>query len=367
MTSRERLLRAMRHEPVDRVPVSTYELVGWDPDSWENQLPAYRRLMDVIRRETDCVYMCEPTYVKKSNDAVETRRWQEYGQNFTTVVYHSPSGDLTARYRSDQGVNTVWTLEHPLKEIGDIDRYLSLPYEVPQVEMTDFYRRQAELGDRGVMMISPADPLCLAAELFEMGTFLVYALTETERILYLMDAIHERQMALLGRILRNDVKDVVFRICGPEYATAPYLPARYFHRFVTRYLIPMCRDIRLAGGIPRIHCHGRIAGVIDEFAQTDAMALDPLEPPPDGDMPLAELKKRYGDKFCLFGNIELRELEFASRERIDALVRAAIDDAAQGSGFVLMPTASPINEELSPVTEANYMQMIESALRYGRQ
>ena len=57
--------------------------------------------------------------------------------------------------------------------------------------------------------------------LFEMSTFLMYAITEPEKIKYFLDALHERQMFNLKRILKNDVKDVIFRICGPEYATPP--------------------------------------------------------------------------------------------------------------------------------------------------
>jgi hypothetical protein len=98
---------------------------------------------------------------------------------------------------------------------------------------------------------------------------------------------------------------------------------------------------------------------------TDAECLDPIEPPPDGDMELAEIKKLYGKKFCLFGNIELKELECSDKGRIDFLVKKAILDAKKDSGFVLMPTAAPINVPLSKKKEENYLQLFESALEYG--
>ena len=47
-------------------------------------------------------------------------------------------------------------------------------------------------------------------------------------------------------------------------------------------------------------------------------------------------------------------------------MRQAMTDAKAGGGFILMPTAAPINVPLSPRTEANYLQMIESAWRYGQ-
>ena len=39
--------------------------------------------------------------------------------------------------------------------------------------------------------------------------------------------------------------------------------------------------------------------------------------------------------------------------------------AKEGGRYVIMPTAAPINEDLSPVTERNYEVMIETALAWS--
>ena len=365
MNSRERLLKCIRHQPVDRVPISTYELVGWNSETWENKEPSYKRLMDNIRCYTDCIYMIDPGFKGVSNPIPDIEEWYEGASHFIRRIYHTGNRELISLHRTDKGIYTTWTLKHLLEGIPDIDTYLSMPYEPPELDMTAFYKEQEKLGDKGLMMISVADPICIAAELFEMSTFLVYAVTEPEKIKYLLDAIHERQMYDLRNILKNDVKDVIFRICGPEYATPPYLSPDYYFNYVTCYLIDICKEIRNAGGIPRIHSHGKIAKIINQFAMTEAEGIDPIEPLPDGDMELADIKRLYGKKFCLFGNMELKELECSDTRRIDFLVRNIINSAKEGSGFVLMPTASPINVPLSAKTEENYIQMIESALKYG--
>lgn len=366
MTSRERLLRCIRHEPIDRVPISTYELVGWNPDSFENNQPSYKTLMDVIREKTDCVYMLNPGERNVNLQPTDVQTWREGKSVYTRRTFATSKGDLSMLQREDDDVYTVWTIEHLLKDLSDIEKYLSLPYTPSEFDMADFYRRQEALGDKGVMMITVEDPICQAAELFEMGEFLTYAITEPEVIHSFMDAIYERQSADLDNLLKNDVRDIIIRVCGPEYATPPYMNPTYYEELVTRFLKPICRKIREAGGIPRIHSHGKIGKIIDQFAQTDAMAIDPVEQPPDGDITLAEVKKRYGKQFCLFGNLELKELETSTPERIDQLVREAMESAKEGSGFVLMPTASPINTPLSRRTQKNYFQMIESAYRYGQ-
>jgi len=365
LSSRERLLRCIHHQSIDRVPVSTYELVGWNENAWENKEPTYGKLMNVIRENTDCIYMFDAYVGQDPDESEETENWEEGLSTYSKKIFHSKKGDLTALYRTDKDIHTTWTLKHLLEDINDIDKYLSLPYKTPIFDMDLLFKEQVKLGDKGVMMISVYDPIGLAADLFEMGTFLIHAITESEKIKYLMDAIHERQMCGLKEILKYDVRNIIFRICGPEYATPPYLSPEYYYEFVTRYLNKICRTIRDAGGIPRIHSHGKIGKVIDQFAGTDAQGLDPIEPLPDGDIDLADVKKNYGQKFCLFGNIELKELETADRKRIDFLVKKAMEAAKEGGGFVLMPTASPINVPLSAVTEQNYLQMIESALEYG--
>jgi hypothetical protein len=366
MTSKERLLCCIRHEPVDHVPISTYELVGWNADSWENNDPSYHALMDVIREKTDCIYMLTPDLISPFDPLMEKNQWREGASSFERTVYHTPMGDLESLHREDDGIHTRWTIKHMLEEIGDIDKYLSMPYIPPKPDMAPFFREQEALGDKGIMMITVSDPICVAAELFEMGRFLTFALEEPARIQYLLDALHERQIQELAGILKHNVKDVLFRICGPEYATPPYLPPRLFPQLVTRYLITIIKNIREAGGLVRIHSHGKIGRVLDQFALTDAQGLDPIEPPPDGDIELADVKRIVGDKFCLFGNIELKELENVGRDRIDAIVHSVMDAAKHGGGFVLMPTAAPINSPLSKQTEGNYLQMIDSALKYGK-
>ena len=141
MNSRQRLLNCIFHKPVDRVPVSTYELVGWNSNSWENKEPSYKRLMDIIRKHTDCVYMMNPEFKQSSTPpSTEIKAWDSGEKHFEKVVHHTPKGDLEAVYRNDKGIYTTWTLEHFLKDVEDIDKYLSMPYEAPVVDMSEFYR-----------------------------------------------------------------------------------------------------------------------------------------------------------------------------------------------------------------------------------
>jgi uroporphyrinogen-III decarboxylase len=155
-------------------------------------------------------------------------------------------------------------------------------------------------------------------------------------------------------------------VVGAEYVTPPYLPPRLFERFVVRYTAPMIQRIHAHGAYARLHCHGRIRQVLPMIAEMGVDALDPVEAPPSGDITLAEVKRLYGDRLCLMGNLQLRDLETASAEEMAAIVQETLAAGMPGGGFVIMPTAAPINADLSPVTERNYRIFIETALEYGR-
>jgi len=388
MTSRERLLKALAIEEADRVPISCYEMVGWDLDNWYNHQSSYRDLMQLVRDRTDCIYMGHlpgrmpgklPDRVlvekgegaEKWRDCVTIDRWREGKSEFVRTTYHTPRGELTQLDRRDDDVFTTWTLEHPLKTIEDIDKYLSIEWELGDMDLNEFAADQRNLGEHGIMMASLPDPICVAAELYEMGQYLVHAVTQTKRIKYLMDVIHERHMLRLRTVMDAGTQagvnwsEVMFRICGPEYATPPYLSPEFFALLVTPYVKEMSDVMHEHGAKMRLHCHGRIGRVLNEIMKTDPDAIDPIEPPPDGDVPLGEVKKRIGDRVCLLGNLELKLLEHGKAEEVRQFVIDAMVQAKPGGGYVIMPTSSPINIPLSKKTEENYRIFIETALEYG--
>jgi hypothetical protein len=369
MNCTERLLACLRGKPVDRVPVSAYELVGWNAEAWENKHPSYRRLMDLIREKTDCLYMCGVHVPNRRAGEIDAHdeRWDEGDQHVTRHTVRAPSRTLTTVTSHSDHVMTTWKREHPVKDLDDLAAYLDLPWEAGEPDFGELKRAWKDLaGTRGLPLISVGDPVCELAEAFEFGEFMVYAVTETDALAAALDRLHERYAERLRRILTGPVQNCVFRICGPEYATPPYLPPELFRRFVTRYDAQYVQMIQAAGAFARIHSHGKVARVVDQLAEMAPDALDPLEPPPDGDIDVAGLKRILGARVCLMGGIELKHLEHGDAAFVEELTRRTLAEGKPGGRFVIMPTAAPINLPLAPKTEENYFRFIETALDAGR-
>jgi uroporphyrinogen-III decarboxylase len=251
-----------------------------------------------------------------------------------------------------------------LKGPEDLEVFLDLPMQEAgqQVDATAFLKAEASLGDSGLVMIDTPDPLCLAALLFDMGEYTVTAMTEPDmfhRLLERFAAILLPTTEEVARLLPGRL----WRIYGPEFASPPYLPPRLFREYVCRYDRPMIDIIHRSGGYARVHSHGRLKSILDDIVAMDADALDPIEPPPQGDVELAFVREKYGRQLVLFGNLEIADIENMEPRRFAEKVKRALDEGTSGAGrgFVLMPSAAPYGRELSPRTMKNYETIIEVA------
>ena len=372
MLRRERLMATLRGESVDRPPVSFYEINGLgedptDPDPFNIYThPSWRPLIDLAREKTDRIVMKGVAFKDTLPDPLVEMGREEIvlrGRSRLTTRTISVGGRvLTTRTRQDQDLNTVWTEEHLLKDVDDLEAFLQIPEQdfAGKPDPAAVLETEAILGDTGIVMIDTPDPICLAAALFEMGQYTLIAMTEPALFRRLLDrfaAFLQRRTAAVAEALPGRL----WRIYGPEYASPPYLPPALFREYVCEYDRTMVREIRRHGGFARLHSHGNLKEILDDIVSLEADGLDPIEPPPQGDVELRYVRERYGKQLVLFGNLEVSDIENLPTARFAEKVKRALDEgtSGEGRGFVLMPSACPYGRELSPLTVANYSKIIE--------
>ena len=219
---------------------------------------------------------------------------------------------------------------------------------------------EAALGDTGIVMIDTPDPLCMAASLFSMADYTVIAMTERA----LFHNLLERFAAVLWRkteAIAEALPGRLWRICGPEYASPPYLPPQLFREYVRHYDEPMVAAIQRHGGYARIHSHGNLKAILDDIVAMHPAGLDPIEPPPQGDVELAYVRERYGKDMVLFGNLEASDIENLPTPQFREKVKRALEEGTRGEGrgFVLMPSACPYGRVITPDTYGNYALMVD--------
>ena len=121
----------------------------------------------------------------------------------------------------------------------------------------------------------------------------------------------------------------------PRIHVPPYLRPHLFREYVVGYDAPVVKAIQRTGGFARIHSHGRLRLILDDIASTGCDGLDPIEPPPQGDVTLAEVRERHGQQMVLFGNLEASDIENLAAENFTSKVGGApwMREPAEGHGW----------------------------------
>lgn len=378
MTRRERLMATIHGKPVDRPAVCFYELNGTDqnpddPDEFNiHSHPSWKPLLDMTRDYTDRIVMRRMKFTNPYKNiwdlSVCTNTRLPGGK--LQMDYAYTLGERTFTYRSirEPDVDTVWNVSCVFKDEDDLEYYLSFPDETvtPVPDISHILETERQIGDAGIVCIDVASPLCVVAQYFDMPDFLIIA--NSNRPLFHKALERTAQRILLEvEAFAQAAPRRLWRIYGPEYASAPFLPPELFYEYVIKYDKPIVDAINRSGGFARIHSHGNLRGIIDYIAGVGYAGMDPIEPPPQGDMELSEVREKIGKDMVLFGNIEISEIETLDEIAFAKRVKDAIRDgySKEGRGFVLMPTACPLGRVLSPKTVRNYEIMIE-AVQTGR-
>ncbi len=375
----ERLLATLKGEPVDRPPFCFYELNGLDErpevDDHYNIYthPSWAPLIELTRQKTDRIVMRSVPFSGVPPSPLDERtaieKWvDERGSLFTRRTVRAGKRLLTEVTRRDRDVNTVWTVEHLLKGVADLQAFLEIPPQeyIGEPEVSCVLNAEQTLGDTGIVLLDTSDPLCEAAQLFDMANYTVIAFHEPQLFSRLLDWFAQplyHKVEALAKCLPGRL----WRIYGPEYASPPYLPPRLFKTYVVAYDTPIVKTIQRYGGYARIHSHGRLKWILDDIVSTGCDALDPIEPPPQGDVSLAYVRQKYGERLVLFGNLEASDIETLPPAQFREKVRTALREgtSGQGRGFVLMPSACPYGRVLSPRALENYQVIVEEVENFS--
>jgi uroporphyrinogen decarboxylase len=152
-------------------------------------------------------------------------------------------------------------------------------------------------------------------------------------------------------VLLDDYADKNSPLMGPER----------FEMFILPYLKNTVQAVKDAGGYVIKHTDGNIWSILEPIIDTGIDAINPLEP--TAGMDIGKVKRRYGDRVCVIGNIDCGELLCrGTEEAVREAVRECIRAAAPGGGHIM----SSSNSLQSGVNPDNYAALVDETKRYGR-
>lgn len=365
LTSRERMLRAMRHQDVDHVPcafmsfsalrgrcqdayhVAEQELaMGLDswifvPSAWRGQRPNHPDLRGL------------PVRLPRS---VQTRLWEEQapGEQFPILhkEYHTPQGVLSTTVRRTDD----WPHGSSVPFIDD--------YQIPRA-IKPLVATRADLEALATMLLPPneEDVAAFQAEMerarrfsaqhgiliaggWGVGGDMVGWLCGLERMMLMTMDDPDLLADILATIGRwNEARMRVVLQAGVDlyirrgwYEGADFWSPRLYRQF----LLPQIqREAALA------HEHGALYGynmttgalpMLDNLLESGVDVLLGVDPLQHGANPLQTMRDRLGGRICLWGGVNgAITVEEGTEEDVRQAVRQALEAMHGTNGFILSP------------------------------
>jgi AcrR family transcriptional regulator len=368
MNAQERLIAAIRQRPVDRVPVMTYNFHPFDgrwrrnPDGSYAGPPGYQPMMDAVwRTGAGMLVKVAARYAGDRQERTRVERTTRGSSEVRLTTVETPKGALHARYEKPAG-QPGHTVKPLIADDEDLARYLSLSDEPSEVDLSPAIEVYEALGDRGLAYLHYEDPMYAVAQLFDAQDFYLRCATQRASIVEMIERASRRALAEMEEMLAQaEGYDLLFYSAGVEVATPPMLSPAAFAELVTPYERALVRMIRGAGHLSAIHCHGRVGRLLDQFLEIGVHALEPLEPPPQGDVSLEQAFEAVRGRICLMGYIQDQDLYTAQPGEMRDKVRAIRQVVEGRTGYIMTSTATPYMDPPPPEFVRNYVEYLEAA------
>ncbi len=384
-----RVCGTYRREKVDRIPIVSP--IPWSPNGdidstefgdWRDE-ERFRRAARLVQRHCDVKPPHNHVRIPRVFEPQGYQRFLEAPQEYVEVLppekvsdirtrhitlLHTPKGDLRWVYEEDEGIFTQWDMEKPIKTLEDVERLLSVPHKFAKpdpAEFEAFRQHRAEMGANAIGGGSVNSMVAMLVGIMDYELALEWMMSEPDTIKLLADTWLERVGERVDYLLAQGVGPF-WHFNGVERAAPPMMGPKQWDKWVVPYDGEIMRRIKAADPQARIHvhCHGKMRTLLDSFVAMGVDSTDPVEPPPQGNADIEEVKRKYDGKMVFFGNIEFLAMETCQPDEIEALVRHAIE-ASGKRNIALMPSSGP-HQRPSDLLLANVERYIEAGLKYGK-
>ena len=116
------------------------------------------------------------------------------------------------------------------------------------------------------------------------------------------------------------------------FNTNPFFSPALFDEFIGPYLKQAINGYRELGLYSIKHTDGNVMPILEQIVQCGPDAIHSLDP--QGGVSLAEVKRVYGDKVALIGNVNCALLQTGTQEACEADIRRALREGMPGYGFI---------------------------------
>lgn len=206
-------------------------------------------------------------------------------------------------------------------------------------------------------VFSPFSQLCEAVGLEDA---LVALRGEAERVKAFLAARCDATVELMAGQVSAGADAV---LVSSAYAGAGFISTRHYREFVLPFEARVIEGFKARCPAAPVYTHtcGAIGDRLELLAETGTDGIDTLDPPPLGDVLLADAKRRVGDRLFLKGNLDpVGVVLLGTPDTVRAEAERCLEAAAGGGGYILS-TACSVPPSAPPANVAVLRSVAEAA------
>lgn len=277
-------------------------------------------------------------------------------------VAHTPLGELstTAIYPTDA---PPWDTEKPIKDLKrDWPRLRALIGEDDTWKWASDFNDRGRIGELGVYSVAigiPQDWWFFQRD----GGYNVMYYEYRDQPVYMQEIMEFYTRHALARLRAAVAARPDEIMLGGSASSLSVSSPTNFRKYDLPFIQEAARICQEAGVYSHLHVCGKSRKIVELVAEETAVnVIEPLEGSPGGDVDIAAVKKRYGHRICLKGNLNTFDFMLnATPAQVEEKAKRLIDDCAPGGGFVLS-TGDQCGRD---TPDENIFKLVEVAKTYG--
>lgn len=339
---------------------------GLDPFGWHGSRESYDDLCEFALQHCTLlpkVYpLEEPLFLGEGKARIETKETEESDGN--QIRIHELIGGprpLSMEEVKSRGEMSWKTSKRWIEIEEDFAAFLSLDSLVPAVPDIESVRiKEEQVGKHGLPYAEVRDPFGVVSEMFPTDLFYIKTIADRPRIEKLLSLTGRRILTSIERLCRDTRKPFILRMIGSEKAVPPFMSRKDFLEFegpfyrevagiASRYQVPAA-----------FHCHGPVRDILSDVWSMGYSFVEPFEPPPRGNLTVAEALDLTSGRGIVFGGVDDVLLSTGNAVEVrDALEKCLREARPSGQAFILSQSATPFFDPLSENARRNLLLFLE--------
>lgn len=315
----ERVRRTVRREPTDRVPLIE-ALVDFSIQS------------QFLGRPVTC-----------DDLPAQVEFWSQAGYDYVPLVLgmmrpgrvtedSAISRLLQRTLAADGSEGRSWNLEHT-PFILDRRRFELFPWDLAgQIDLSPFHTIQPLLPPGMKVVALSGKIFTLSWMLMGFEHFAESLLADPELAADVIRQVAGIQLQALDAVLALPQVAAVWAVDDLAYTQGPMVSPGLLRAHILPWYRQIAARCHARGRMFFFHSDGDLTTLMEDLIDLGVDALHPIDPTA---MDIREVKRRWGDRLCLFGNVDTELLRSGSVAEVGARARELLQQLAPGGGYGL--------------------------------